>query len=269
VFFREYYARARRLRAQRRLIDGRFTPEVTTVRPAGGGEVSVLMCLWNRPGRIDEVIDLLDAQSGTAGVNLHLWNNQANDHDHYRRAIAAAVSRLGQGALQRIELTRSPYNTGSIGRFFIARSLARGRAEAPVIVLDDDQDIRPDFVARALDAYDPDVVAAWWAWNVREYYWDRDAAPAGAEANYVGPGGSIMSDRLFLDETFFTAIPERFRWLDDIWLSHRARAAGLRLIKLDVEIDFVLEETNQYRGQADLKPEFWSVLSALRASSTP
>lgn len=215
------------------------------------------MCLWNRPIRIDEVIDLIDAQRDTAGISLHLWNNQRADHEHYTAAIATAGSRLGQGALQRIELVRSPYNTGSIGRFFLARQLAGIRDEAPIIVLDDDENVDRDFVARAVASYDPSAIAAWWAWNVRDYYWDRDRTPPGGEANYIGPGGSIMSDRLFLDDTFFTDIPERFRWLDDIWLSHRARAAGLRLTALDVDVTFVMEEQNQYRDQADLKPDFW------------
>lgn len=252
--------RAFRLATQRGLIAGAFRVEGVDVGPRTGGEAAVVMCLWNRPSRIDAVIELLDRQDHSAGVTLHLWNNRRSDHEIYRAALQRARER-GHGALRRIELVRSPYNTGSIGRFFLARRLARGRQEAPVIVLDDDQDVRPDFVSRAISAYDPAAISAWWAWNVREYYWDREATPPGGTANYIGPGGSVMSDRLFLDAGFFTEIPEQFRMLDDIWLSHRARLAGLELRKLDVEIDFVLQETNQYHEQSDLKPGFWHSLA--------
>jgi len=224
------------------------------------------MCLWNRPSRIDVIIDMLDGQDCTDGVSLHLWNNQRGDHAHYIRAIDAARARLGAGAVQRIELVRSPYNAGSIGRFFLARQIAAGREEAPIIVLDDDEDVQPDFVSRALSAYDPSAIAAWWAWNVRDYYWDRDATPPGGTANYIGPGGSVMSDRLFLDAGFFTDIPETFRWLDDIWLSYRAAEYGLRLTKLDVDVSFVMEETNQYHFQADLKPSFWHLMQTGQAT---
>lgn len=192
---------------------------------------------------------------------VYLWNNARHDHQIYTSALEGALAELGSGAVRRIELVRSPYNTGSIGRFYWARWLERRRPAAPIIVIDDDQDFGDDFVSTALEHYRPDAITAWWAFRITGSYWEREHAKPGDQIDHVGPGGSIMSSSLFSDRRFFTGIPEEFRFLDDIWLAHFARQRGMVLAKLPVDITFVMEEQNQYHGQSDLKPRFYDVLN--------
>lgn len=218
------------------------------------------MCLWNRPERILPVLELLDAQDHPDGIHLYLWNNQRADHDRYRSAIDGFQP---AGALRAVSLVKSPHNIGSIARFYWARKLELASPGRPVIVLDDDEDITPGFVSGALAQYDPAAVSAWWAWHIDSaYYWNRHLAEPGERVDHVGPGGSIMSSSVVADPSFFTDIPEEFRMLDDIWLSHYAVARGFELRKLDADITFVLEETNQFHGQGDLKARFYEYLRA-------
>lgn len=224
-----------------------------------GTEANVIVCLWNRPTRIHDVLRLLDEQDFAGGVRLFLWNNSRADHQIYLDALAAYRGHP-DGALRRVDIVKTPHNLGSIARFYWARKIARAQPHAPVIVIDDDQDFGPAFVSTSIGAYRAGAISAWWAWSVGNAYWDRHPAAEGETVDHIGPGGSVMNSDLFLDKSFFTDIPDQFRLLDDVWLSYFAKRAGYVLRKLPVEIDFVMEETNQHHGQTDLKAQFFDYL---------
>ncbi|MBN9139595.1 MAG: hypothetical protein J0H23_02100 [Micrococcales bacterium] len=225
---------------------------------ADGDEVPVLMCLWNRPERITDVLELLDAQDHAPGVHLYLWNNRRSDHGRYLDALRAFTA---SGALRAVSIVKSPHNIGSIARFYWARKLELVRSGRAVVVLDDDEDITSRFIAEAVGQYDASAVTAWWAWRFKSgYYWDREFAGPGEPVDHVGPGGSILSTAIVADPSFFTGIPDEFRMLDDVWLSHYAPAHGFELRKLVTDIRFVLDETNQFHGQSDIKPRFHDYL---------
>jgi hypothetical protein len=242
---------------KRRLLAGRFRSESTGFAPVAGGEARVLICLWNRSSRITDILELLDSQDFAPGIRLYLWNNNKSEHEVYRRAIAEFTAK---GALKTVDLVKTPYNLGSIARFYWARKLSADGE--PIIVIDDDQDIAPTFVSKAIAAYRPDTISAWWAWTVGDSYWERQKAKPGEHVDHIGPGGMICSSRIFADKTFFTTIPEKYWMLDDIWLSYFATRHGYTLAKLDVDIDFVMDETNQFYSQASLKPDFYASLRA-------
>lgn len=242
---------------RRYLPSGRFSSEHTIYRAESGREARLAIALWNRPGRIDDVLRLVDGQDHPEGVRLFLWNNNRSDHEHYRRRIAAFRP---QGALRSVRLKKSPYNIGGMARFYWASWLLAHGESGPVLFLDDDEDITPRFVSAALAAYEPNVIAAFWAWRVEGSYWNRERAAVGEPVSHVGPGGSVVDLSFFADRRFFTKTPEEFWLLDDIWFTHVARNQGRQLRALDVEIEFVLNETNQYHGQIDLKPRFYEFL---------
>ncbi|GAA2242307.1 glycosyltransferase family 2 protein [Herbiconiux moechotypicola] len=246
---------------RRRMLAGRFDSTTFELQPAATPQTPaqpVLMCLWNRPGRLGDVLEMLDAQTGTpGGVELYLWNNNKLDHEHYLGVLRAATA---SGALQRVHIVRTPYNLGSMARWYQARAIARIQGPGPVIVIDDDENLEPGFVATALAHYAPKSIHAWWAWQVKGAYFDRVEAAEGDPIDHVGPGGSVTDSSLFLDDRFFTTMPERFWMLDDLWLTWYAKKAGWSLEKLPVHIEFVLHETNQYHAQIDLKQEFFEYL---------
>jgi len=215
------------------------------------------MCLWNRPERLADTLRMLDAQDYVDGIELYLWNNNRADHKYYLDVLRRFAAR---GSLVSVTLARSPHNVGSIGRFYWARAIAKIRPATPIIVIDDDENFTSAFVSQAQAAYRPEVLAGWWAWTIGEGYWDRTRAGEGDRVDHVGPGGSIMSAAIFLDDAFFTSIPDRFGLIDDIWLNYFAQRRGLSLSRLPVDIEFVLDETNQHHTQGYVKPEFFNFL---------
>ncbi|MFB2557301.1 hypothetical protein [Herbiconiux liangxiaofengii] len=244
---------------RRRLLADRFAMEHFSYSEAGSrAPQPVLICLWNRPTRLADVIAMLDSQLDVPdGVELHIWNNNKLDHDHYRDVLRRARP---TGALRSAWIARTPYNLGSIGRFYLARRIAAERGSTPVIVIDDDEVFDSSFVSVAQQHFDPKAITAWWAFSVGDAYFARVPAEPGGRVDHIGPGGSVMDAAIFSDRSFFTDIPDRYLYLDDLWLTWWARDRGYTLAKLPVEISMVMDETNQYHGLLDLKEEFFDVL---------
>ena len=240
-----------------RYLAGDFTPTVSVGQPSSR-HISMVMCLWNRPGRILEILEMLAGQRRTKGIDLYFWNNCADDHEIYESAIRDY--RLS-GALRSVHLIKSEANLGSMARFYVARKLAKEGLAGPIIVLDDDEVVTPHFVRIATKRYDPKAVTAWWAFTMGEDYW-RDKKPAKKRdrVDHIGPGGSISDSHIFLDDGFFTEIPDKYWLLDDLWLSYYVRSKGIQLKKLDVTIEFVLAETNQWYSVKQLKTDFYNEL---------
>lgn len=238
-------------------LAGDFTPTLSIGEPSSS-HISIIMCLWNRPGRITEILNMLAGQRRTTGIDLYFWNNCEDDHELYE----AAIREHGlSGALRSIHLIKSAANLGSMSRFYIVRKLAKEGLAGPIIVLDDDEVVTPHFVRIAVKRYDPKVVTAWWAFTMGEQYW-RDKKPAKRRdrVDHIGPGGMICDSHIFLDDGFFTELPDKYWLLDDIWLSYYVRSKGYQLKKLDVAIEFVLGEKNQWYSLVDLKSEFFEEL---------
>jgi hypothetical protein len=243
----------------RRSVAGRFDLEVL-LGTVSNDDVIVIMCLWNRPSRIDDILALLDGQS-SRGVRLMLWNNAPAHDEHYRERIASFTP---QGALRSVEYVSSNENLGGLARFFLARrALASGTTSREFIMLDDDQDIADSFIDDLLAAGGAHRVAGVWAWRyLGRSHWDRLPAIPGEPADYVGTGGCICDLSLVADTAFFTGLPRRYAFLEDQWMCAFARSRGWTLTKVDTPVEFVLHETNQFPALADLKDEFREYLAA-------
>jgi len=255
-------------RAMARGRDGRFELETLFRRAdAATSAVPLIMCLWNRPSRIDDVLRMLDAQVAERSIDLVLWNNQPADDAHYRARIAAFAAAAGQhGALRSVRYRSSDVNLRGISRFFVARQLWVGGARGPFVMLDDDQDVTEHFLVDALAAWAPRSLAGWWAWQMHgQGYWDRHAATVGERVDYAGTGGCVCDLDIVADTAFFTELPRYFAHLEDLWMCSWAKRRGWVLGKLDTPIEFVLDETNQHHAQVNLKAEFWDYLLGVEA----
>lgn len=206
----------------------------------GSGGVTVVMCLWNRPERLPAILEMLGEQTGTGPVTLLLWNNRASDTERYRRALAGFVR---TGALAGVRLHNAKDNIGGIGRFIAIRDTQPGES---VVTLDDDQNVTPHFLSDLLRHAAPRTIAGVWAWRIGDDYWDRtQVTEDGAPADHVGTGGAVIDAALVRDKRFFTGLPSRYLFMEDIWMSQVARANGWRILAADTPIEFVLEERDQ------------------------
>jgi len=243
----------------KRRID--FETVVGTV-PADG--LAIVMCLWNRPGRIEEVLRLLDGQATARPLRLVLWNNQPADSERYRSAITAFRP---AGALRSIELHTSQ-NIGGIGRFIAMRELARRGYRSTFIMLDDDENVSPSFVEDLIAYAGPRTIAGVWAWLSADRYWTRGRVERSGEiANHLGTGGVACDSAIVRSERFFRGIPADFLFMEDMWMSRCALNSGWSLIAVDSPVEFVRADLDQGHAIIDDKERFWRWMS--RAGRIP
>lgn len=214
--------------------------------------VPVIICLWARPDRLPDILAQLSAQDG-ASVRLILWNNAPTHSPGYLTQLHAWGA---QGSLKSIEFSDSAANLGGIARFVAARKLVREGYEGPFITLDDDENVTPTFAKTLLAAHVPGGIAGWWAFRSGEDYWDREPALPGEPATYVGTGGAVFDSSIVADLGFFSELPARFGFMEDIWACHWVRRNGGTLTKAPIEIEFVQLELNQHHSLIAAKREF-------------
>lgn len=222
-------------------------------------DLPVIVCLWKRPQRIDQILEQLDAQTNARPVRLLLWNNNPSNDSHYRARIAAFQQKHSLASVEYVNSTR---NLGGLARFYLARRLLRHGYRGHFIMLDDDEDVTAGFTDSLLACAEPHQIAGWWAYKYVDSHWNRTAAKPGEIADYVGTGGTICDVDIVRDRTFFTDLPRRFSFLEDQWMCAYAKERGWAIRKAEVDITFVLHETNQFLHIADLKDEFRTYLAA-------
>lgn len=226
------------------------------------GDIALVMCLWNRPERLAGILAMLDGQRTGRGIRLVLWNNAPENADHYARVIAGFTP---SGAIRSLELHESAHNIGGIGRFVAQRDLVKAGYTGPFLMLDDDQDVAPSFVDDLLAAAADRSVSGVWAWTMGTSYWDREPVETdGAPADHIGTGGSVCDSRIVGDDSFFTALPARFLFIEDMWMSACATANGWRLSKADTPVTFVLEHLDQGHHIRGDKEQFYDWLARHR-----
>lgn len=219
--------------------------------------IAVVVCLWNRPQRITPILSMIDRQLSARPIHLYLWNNRVADAAHYRRVVDTFTS---HGVLRSISLVNSPYNVGGLARFYVARKLWKHGYRGGFIMLDDDQDITEHCVSDLVAADAPESISGFWAWTMYGDYWSRRPAQPGDRVSYVGTGGSICDIAIVSDARFFTQLPRYFAFLEDLWMCGYARKRGWALHKCPIEIEFVLDETNQHHSLGAKKGEFYRYL---------
>ena len=252
---RELRPNTMRLREVKRLLK-RGLPPAAENGKAGATALPVVMCLWNRPQRIDTMLESLARQRTDRKLRVILWNNAPQDADYYRERVRE-FSR--HGALDSIELLSNPVNIGGMARFVVARTLWEQGFRGPLIMVDDDQDLNETFVADSLSGYDAHSINSWWAFRNHGSHWNRSELDPGETADYGGTGGTAVDLAIVADRDFFD-IPVRYFMLEDQWMSHYARARGWTIRKSSAQITAVLEETNQYHALRELKDEFFTFL---------
>ncbi len=221
--------------------------------------IPVIVCLWARPDRLPAVLDLLSTQNSTRPVRLILWNNRPENSARY---LAELSHRRATSSLASVEFVDSAHNIGGLARFIVARHLLLDGYRGAFITLDDDLDITDSFVDDLLGAYAANRIAGWWAFRSGDEYWDRVDAQPGEQATYVGTGGAVFDSSIVSDRGFFTRLPTRYGFLEDMWACAWVLARGGELRKADTLITMVQEELNQHHGLIGLKPQFQAYLRA-------
>jgi hypothetical protein len=221
---------------------------------SGVGDLAVVICLWKRTDRVPQILDMLAAQTCAKPLRVIFWNNDRRRTAQYCRQIASHGSTPDHPLS--VELHSSPANVGGMGRFLAMRSLTKEGYTGPFVTLDDDQDVSITFIDDLTSSYAPCTFAGSWAFWYDPIYYERRALSTGEAANYVGTGGAICDSRVTISRLFFTALPRRFFFVEDLWLSAYVARQEWDLRKIHTEIEFVLPEFDQHHAIFDLKTEF-------------
>ncbi|WP_146080700.1 hypothetical protein [Pseudoclavibacter sp. RFBB5] len=224
------------------------------------GEASVehlpiIMCLWDRRERFEEILRMVDGVDAPRPLRLILWNDNEADSTYYRERLEAFTP---EGAIASIEFHSSSKNIRGIARFLAVVDLDQQGYRGPIVTLDDDQIVQPDFVTRLLQGYEPQTVSGYWAWSSRlDDYGARRQPPVGEIANYVGTGGAIFDSQIVRDRTYFTSIPRNGVLIEDVWMTRWAQSRGWRTFRADINVHMVEDGRNQFSALIPIKMKFW------------
>jgi len=214
------------------------------------------MCTWRRPEYFPRTLRCLEAQRGVR-VELHVWNNNP-DIAGELEALAA----LAACSVLSIRLHHSSENVGGFGRFHLARELAPRHPY--VVFIDDDQLFGAHTIATLRREARPRSATGWWAYRFLfpPHYWLRVPVRKGRRAQYLGTCGMICDTSVFADDRLFEC-PDRFRFVEDVWLSYVAQhLLGWTLRRSRATFFFIPDTRNQFAGLIREKYELLRYLTA-------
>ncbi len=174
--------------------------------------VEICICSYSRPERLPIINKQLENQT-YKDFNFNVWDNTKD-------------------------------NQGSSARFKLAKQV-KGN---PIIFIDDDESLEPDFVEYMLSVYDKNKIVGWFTriFDFESYWQSRVCLPAGTEVDYVGTGGMILDREIFDKEEVLQNIPPEFDKVEDLYLSYLGRKNGLRLEACEPKINIEVDGKDQY-----------------------
>jgi hypothetical protein len=217
-------------------------------------ELPVIMSIWKRPERFPSTLEWLAGQEG-ANPHLYVFNNDP--------PLRGQLERLARESSIPVSMKHGLSNRGSIARFVWARELY---LDHPYLVfIDDDQVFPPGALAGFLEEAAPRSIVGVWAFRINslESYWDREKAPPGEEADYVGTGGQILDCSIFDDPALYR-VPRPYAPVEDLWLCHQARLRGW-VLRRSAKVSWTPpddDDLDQWRILKEEKQELYRYLVA-------
>lgn len=185
--------------------------------------IGICMCSYSRPERLPIIREQLKNQT-VQWFNFHVWDNTIN-------------------------------NEGSCARFKLVKEIK----DNPIIFIDDDESLEPDFVEYMFEKYmeNPDAIQGWFTriFIGNDYWGSIPYSTEGTEVDYVGTGGMILDRKIFDEESSLYDIPEEFRKVEDLYLSYLARKRGQKLLAVAPHIKIEVDGKDQFRALGDYKNE--------------
>lgn len=181
---------------------------------------------YSRPDRLPIIKEQLDKQT-RKDFNFNVWDNTKD-------------------------------NQGSAARFKMVKQV-KGN---PVLFIDDDESLEPDFIEYMMSVYDPNKVIGWFTRIFPfETYWNSiPYSPVGTEVDYVGTGGMILDRRIFDEESILQKLPDEFKKVEDLYLSFLARERGLKLEACEPHIKIEVDGKDQFKDLYNYKEIAFNLL---------
>lgn len=234
-------------------ISNKWMPVIASDKVQSLPEVSVIMCTYKRPERLAVTLQQLAAQENCI-PRLYVWNNNPEFVEEIDKAVAQATIN--------VSVHHNAENIGGFGRFYQARTIAANNKF--VIFIDDDVNLGPNALRTSLDEGAEHTIVSFFAFALRNPadYFDRDVVEAGQSADYCGTGGMVVDASIFTNDMVFNC-PEKFWFLEDLWLCAVAQKQGWVCKKSAADITFEPGDfKDQWLTMKPLKTEFLQYLIA-------
>lgn len=222
-------------------------------------DLTLIMASYNRPWYIPAMLQSYADQEVQASEYL-IWNNEPA----HRNQLEAMV---GEYDLP-IRLIHHDDNVGGFARYYASRDLVHTEY---VAFVDDDWEMKPNFLSHLHQHRRPDAIVGTWGWNYRSPVSRRRVEQG--PADYLGTCGMLAPRTIFDAPGLYDEIPEQYWFLEDIWLCYFARhRLGIETISCgklediarnmnrDDEGTLTTEVLGLADSLTDLKPEFVAFL---------
>jgi len=207
-------------------------------------KIPIIMCNWKRTDNIPRTLAMLEGQTNHE-FKLYIWNNNAEDKEKLDEIVK--MYKLSY----KIDVQHSNKNVGGIGRFYFAKEVANTGYDGPCIFIDDDVQFGEDMVETFISEFRPDTIHSFYAHKIKDSYWDKEGIDTpGEDVDYCGTGGMILPIRVFTENELFEELPERYKFIEDLWLSYYFKYKCKGSLKRSNN-NFILESDQHDQGRQE------------------
>ncbi len=199
-----------------------------------GTMIEVCLVVYQRTKRIPEILGQLKTQT-IQNFRVNIWNNTKEDLD------------VSNFPADRIKVSNSLENVGSRARFYLAKK-TKGN---PIIFIDDDEFLYPDFIEYYYNQYlkfgSKSILGYFTRTFNLESYWKSEGAPYGQEVDYIATKAMILDREIIDKEPLLQNIPEEFAKVEDLYLCYLAREKhGMKMIKINPASHSIIDNQDQW-----------------------
>ena len=200
-------------------------------------DIHIVMCCWKRFQNLGLQFNMLNNQTLSKNIHLHLVNNNYNEREKLEK-IVNALKKIYTHIKVSVSHYKNEYSCFQ-RYFYIKEQLLKKYKSDYVIIIDDDQIFHPLWIEKMWNLRKPKIYTGWYCkkWMDNHDYWD--GAVIGMvesqmstkkhikHADYIGPGGCLIDTTIFHDNSSFwnipTDLPTSIYDKDDLWLSFIAK----------------------------------------------
>jgi len=196
--------------------------------------IEVCLVVYQRYKRIPEILKQLKNQT-IQNFRVNIWNNSGKKLN------------IKDFPKNRIKIINSKKNIGSKARF----QLAKQTLGSPIIFIDDDEYLYPDFIEYYYNQYKkfrPKSILGYFTRTFnKESYWQSTPANYGEEVDYIATKSMILDREIIDKEPSLQNIPQPFDQVEDLYLCYLARMKyNIKLIKIEARSHGIVDGKDQW-----------------------
>lgn len=247
--------------------------------PRSKDVIHVISCIYNRQNtkeflqKFSETVLPKDHE-----LKIHICNNSPERQNELLEIAKNVERETNELELSlKIDVVDMGGNHGGFSRFLLAKQIMQTEFIEYIIMVDDDQYVRPGSIAYIYSKRQPQTYKAWFGktwraddrdyWTAYPFITSRPFSRAShrwdvTRYQYGGTGMSIIDANIFLYKELYE-LDEKYKFLEDMWLSHIVNIQRWKIIRLFLFFGEERESSinGQYVNLKETKNEFFAKLN--------